>query len=1509
MTARLDIHRTTENGVDHVPLKAGANRVKVVSGRQFKLLDPDGKLDAESLRVLQIETDLVIENIPVDGSEEKATVILEGYYKVCSASDRCEVHVAGSGDAAPVLLADVNAKAIGAQSDGTFVLYDPSFEAPTPPVENTFPVRPVLYGVGGAAVLGLALGGGGGGGSDGAPPIGDIPLALKSGAFFNNRFPTISGTAKPGTNIQLRIDTDDDLRENVTYNTTADAAGNWAVNLQTATPASGALPATGLSNSNKLAVTASLDGVHNSLPLTTMVFDDVLPAAAVIAPAAGDGIITGEEKTAGAVLSGTAEPGASVEIVLGTTTKTATVGPDGKWETTLAAAELPAADGEYTMSVTTVDPAGNRGPTTTSKVIVNATGKAAVIAFVGTDDIINATEAAAPVAVTGTAEAGASVKVTLGGTEQTVTADANGNWRTAFTLPATLADGTHNVAVETTNAIGNKASSTRAFVLDRTAPAKAGGISFDDDRNAGDGFTIGYNASRDGTKVSGQAEAGSKVRVRWGDHVETADVNSNGRWEVSFSPNEMPIPRTGEQSSVVTVTVEDKAGNTSAPEATNVTLQGPEATKRPVIDDIATDNRIDAAEARNAITVSGTAEPGARVVISAGGISATAQAGQDGDWSTTMALGDLANGQYSVSAVATVDGRPASPEATRAITVDKTDRTPPTTPTLSVPEGPDITAEEARDGITVSGTAEAGATVRLTLGDGANAPTTTVRAAAGTGAWTATFTANQMPTVAAGAKLVQTLTAVAEDTAGNPSAPRTTQLTFEGAPTPTPAPTISVISGDDKISSADANSAIHLSGTAEPNATVAITLNGQNYSANAGANGQWTLSNFNLGTLGSGDYTVSAVATAPGRAASTAAARPFSVDKTAPTIQAMNVDDGETISAAEAANGFVVSGTTEAGASVDVSFNGHTRTVEASGTGTWSTTFTPAQMPTLQPGAGASYTLTATPTDDAGNAGTARSMQLMFSGAARPPANADITDISGNNGVSGTEAGSPVPVSGTAEPGANVTLRIGNTPLGSIRASETGDWQTTITLPPAATLPAGTHTLTATTTVTPTGGGAPVTSTDNQTFQLERPVTRGNDPVLPPAAVDIDPISGGTVDSADAASGTITLTGTATAGASVTLTLGSASANTTAGADGKWSTSISIPADLANGSHTVTATLGAGTGARTATSTESFVLNRVQEQAPPPADDDAGTGGGAGGAGGNAGSNTGSGTDSNNGNSGGTNNNGGSGSGGGSGTGTGAGGTDSGTGSTEGGGGSGSDSGPGSTGQPAGGGATGGSTTGGNTTEGNGQENQSGNGSGTSTGGDANAVTSSAGSADAVVSDAAVVPVPNPQGTQPVITDGAAPSPEGGNTTTIPGGAAAAAAQALPGSGDASGGIAPAGAPAPAANAADASAATTQLQSLSLKQLTLGELLGDAGSIDVGAHLGGVSADAGLASSNVGGAGGATASASAPVSLSAAASTGSASAFLSPAGSSVTPAVDSLIGPVQSVWEVTPPPL
>lgn len=589
MAARLNIQRTGDGGVEQLQLKPGNNKLRVVPGRTFNLQDPDGQpIDPSQLRVLQVDNDLIIENIPVEGSTETASVTLEGYYQVCSATDRCTVSVGGD-DAAvaqgaegqenlgttensqATVLADVSTKPLGALSDGTFVLYDTGFQAPEQPTTEEFPIRPVLYGAGGLAVVALAAGGGGGGGDpSGAPNLGDVPLALKSATSFNNRFPTISGTAKPGTVVTLRLDTDNDQRENVTYSATADANGNWSVNLQSAKPATGNLPATGLSDSNTLEVSGALDGVQGAaLPVVTLTYDNTPPASAEIAAVSGDNIITAAEKTAGVAVSGTAEANGTVELKIGGTTKLVAVDAEGKWNTTLSAAELPAADGQYPLTATAIDAAGNRGPAATSSVTLHTNSKAPVIGSIASDDIINAAEAAAGVKLQGSAEAGSKVELTFGTNKVAATADANGHWE--VTAPATgIADGKYTLTAAVTSPAGGTASATRAFTVDKTAPAKATNIKLD----GGDNVITAAEA-RDGVHFTGNAEAGSKVSVTWNGHTHTGTVGSNGSWDVQFVPSELPKPAAGATAnSTYQVTVTDAAGNTSGADSHAVTVQG-----------------------------------------------------------------------------------------------------------------------------------------------------------------------------------------------------------------------------------------------------------------------------------------------------------------------------------------------------------------------------------------------------------------------------------------------------------------------------------------------------------------------------------------------------------------------------------------------------------------------------------------------------------------------------------------------------------------------------------------------------------------------------------------------------------------------------------------------------------------------------------------------------------------------------------------------------------------------
>ncbi|MDO5102963.1 MAG: Ig-like domain-containing protein, partial [Lautropia sp.] len=783
MAPRLDIYRTTDGGVEPIRLKAGTNKIRVQPGRNFRLLSDEQPIDPSKLRVLKEENNLIIEGIELEGEPEPAVVVLENYYRVCSAADPCEVSVGGDTPEAATPLADVNTQPIGALSDGTFVLYPQDFQTPSAPApESDFPIRPVLYGLGGAAVLGLALGSGGGGG-DGQPDPGAVPLTLKSASTFNNRFPTIHGTAAPGTVVTLRIDTDGDQRENVSYTATADANGVWSVNLQNATAASGKLPATGLSDSNSLEVSGVLNGVQGApLALVTLTFDNTPPARAEIDPITEDNIITAAEKAAGVTISGKAEPNGSVEIKLGTLTKLVAVNAEGKWSAALTAEELtPIADGQYALTATALDAAGNRGPEATANLILNAGGARPIIGLVSGNDIINAAEAAAPIKIEGVSAPNAPIELTWGTHKFTATANAAGVWSIETPLPTGTPQGAQTLSVTTP---GLATPSTREITVDTLAPPRATGITIDD------GTTISAKEAEDGVVISGRAEANAKVTVTFGGQTQEATANAQGQWTVSYAPDQLPkVPDGQTQPFGLEVQVTDAAGNTSPVAAQNVTLEGKPATPNaPSIAAVATDNIINAAEA-GALTITGSGPAGATITVAwQGGESiGTTTVGANGQWSLTAPGKVPGQGAQTITATATTTGSAPSPAATREVRVDTE---APALGALNIPAGPDITVAERDAGVVISGTitnaADAGATVTVNWAGASGSPKT---ATATNGQWSVTFTPSELPPVGT-TPVTSAITATAADSAGNTSGQVAANVTLTPAGPPTIAPPV-----------------------------------------------------------------------------------------------------------------------------------------------------------------------------------------------------------------------------------------------------------------------------------------------------------------------------------------------------------------------------------------------------------------------------------------------------------------------------------------------------------------------------------------------------------------------------------------------------------------------------------------------------------------------------------------------------------------------------------------------
>ena len=1186
MAARFEIYRTQDGGVEQLRLRPGENRVRVLPGRQFRL--QDSNLDAEQLRVLQVDSDLVIENVPLDGDAGTASVILEGYYRICSASDQCAVTAGGDetvsipdaaeGAGGAVLLADVNTKPLGALNDGTFVLYDPKFEAPILPVLGDVPTKPLLYGLGGAAVLGLAAaGGGGGGGGDGQAPQGNISLTLKSATYFNTRFPVLNGTAEPGSEVQVRIDTDGDQHANVTYTTKADENGNWAVDLKTATPSSGTLPATGLSDTNSLEVVGSNKGVQSTLPLTTLHFDDTPPASAEVASVAGDNIITAPEKAAGVAISGTAEANGSVELKLGTVTRLVAVDANGNWSTTLQADDLPAADGSYTLSATAIDAAGNRAPEVTSKVIMNTTGTAAIIGTISEDGYVNAKEAAAPVKVMGTAAPNSKVALWLTDEKNPlaeVQADANGKWEAGVPLPAGLADGKHVLSVTTTNAQGNTATSKAEFTLDKTPPAPAANLKLE-----GNDTTITSTEAKNGVSLSGTGEAGTKVTVSiGGGKTQTATVGANGGWKVEFKEGDLPMPGQGNSTNTAfNVVLQDKAGNDSAVATQNVTLQGPlRPLSTPLISTIAGDDIINAAEAQGAVSVSGIADAGSIVHVKLGSSTDTVTAGINGAWTAQLTnLSKVPDGSYDVTAVASQPGRTNSVAAAHKVTLDKT---APGQPTNIKTNGGDttISAEEAKTGkITFTGDTPTGAqnadTVTVTW-NGVSKPGTVTN-----GKWSVDF--DSVPTVPAGqASTNSNVTVVAHDKAGNNSTTATQAITVQNSALPSSAPTIDPVTADNVVNKAESG-AVTITGTAAPGASMLVKVD--TWTAPSGivadVQGKWSVQNIDMGNFADSlTHTVTAVATAPGGTASSPETRTFSVDKTPPKLSINKLNDVSTITPEEAKGdvSFTVTSSDPTNAehrndvTLTATWNG--KPIPMTHTGGlptyWKGTIPAAEIPKAPDNGTAKAALVVSATDKAGNT-TETTLDVTIQGA---PAVTRQTTVNGkvaNDDVINAVEANGVEVSGTAEPNSNIRVQVPGTKVAtSVRSGADGLWKASLNF---TGLQDGQHTIEA----TASQPGSTSTSVGTHTVTLARSLP------AKPTNLQFDGHASKVITGAEATDG-VTVTGDAAPGSTVQVQLGATTLPAKVDAAGHFSATLPAPAVTPGGTqpYVVTVTVADAAG-------------------------------------------------------------------------------------------------------------------------------------------------------------------------------------------------------------------------------------------------------------------------------------------------------------------------------------------
>jgi hypothetical protein len=382
---------------------------------------------------------------------------------------------------------------------------------------------------------------------------------------------------------------------------------------------------------------------------------------------------------------------------------------------------------------------------------------------------------------------------------------------------------------------------------------------------------------------------------------------------------------------------------------------------------------------------------------------------------------------------------------------------------------------------TLKGSAEANATISVY--DGAALIGTTT--ASSSGAWSFV--------TAALASGTHSLTVRVTDVAGN-QGPASAPLILVIDKTP-PAPTaIDLVSSSDTgaldTDNYTSDKKAVLAGTAEANATIRVydggVLVGE---TTADAGGAWSFMNAGL-VNGVHSFTATVVDVA-GNVSAPSAPLAVTIDRRLPLPPAIALDPLSD-SGVSASDGITsdktptLTGTAEAGALVTLFDDGvHLGQTTANGAGQW--TFTTAQL------ADGAHQFTATATDLAGNEGAPSAALPVVIDTTPPPAPTIALDPASDTGVSnsdGLTADATPTLTGTAAPGATVSIYDGALLLGQATANGSGAWSFT-----ARALALGAHGFTARASDAAGNVSAPsgALSVTVQPVVLDRTVAAGSD--------------------------------------------------------------------------------------------------------------------------------------------------------------------------------------------------------------------------------------------------------------------------------------------------------------------------------------------------------------------------------------------------------------------------------